>query len=273
MKGTRSYDIMIVLLFAGLGAALQVLRGVLGMQVGAGFYIDLVAVPALLAFFLYGFRSSLAVLLLVSAFIALTEPDSWLGASMKLAATLPMVAVPAFYALSMKKGFAVGKPALSMFFALFIALFAFVLWEASTAPVLPQAPGLEIVRGDYIFVLPLGSLLLGLLPLAALLGFSGSLVFLWRRYSAGLGPLPFEQPRLLLEVLLVALFIRCAAMAASTYYYAGPVYWGVDPYRLMAGLPWYAIFAYNIAQGALEMLVAWVIAFKLGIVEKYAAWQ
>lgn len=271
MKGKLAYESAIVLLFAGLACALQALRGIVGVQLGMGFSLDLVAVPALLAFFLYGLRNGLAVLLLTSVFIAFSEPAGWLGAAMKLAATIPMIAVPAFYSLSMKRGFGAGKPVMSMFFALFIALFAFVAWEAVTAP-LPPAQSLGWGAGGLVFAMPLGSFLIGLLPLAAVFAFALGLIPLWERNSRGLSPFPFEQPRLVVEVLLVAFFIRCTAMAVATYYCVGPAYWGVSPYAAMAAVPIYAVFAFNIAQGALEMFAAWVIVFKLGL-ERYAAWQ
>ena len=75
-------------------------------------------------------------------------------------------------------------------------------------------------------------LLLGLLPVAAIFLFSSWLVLIWGRYSKKLSPMPFAQPRLLAEVLLVALFIRISAMLVANYYYAGPIYLGavVSPF-------------------------------------------
>lgn len=271
----KSYDAVIILLFAALACSLQALHGVLGVGSGFGMSIDLVAVPALIAFFLYGYRSSLAVLLLTAVFIALTEPSSWLGASMKLAATLPMISIPALYALFMERKFSLNRLWLNAFFALFIALLVFVVFEAVTAP--PQKiSGAMVIGPDGVLrtetQIQVGSLLLGLLPITAILLFAAWLILIWGKYSRKLSPMPFAQPRLLAEVLLVALFVRASGMLAAYYYYAGPVYFGAPPEGIMAAVPWHLVLGWNAAQGILEVLIAWLIAFPAGVARRYAAW-
>ena len=277
MKRSQEYDIAIVILFAALSCALQALRGVLGIQGGYGMALDLVAVPALLAFFLYGYRSSVAVLLLASLFIALTAPDSWLGASMKLAATLPMISIPALYALFMERKFSLNRTWLNAFFALFVALFVFILFEAMTTPPTPLSVASLVIGESGVMIvqneIQLGGLLLGLLPVAAIFLFSFWLLLIWGRYSKKLSPMPFAQPRLLAEVVAVALFIRVAAMLAAYYYYAGPIYLSATPEGLMTAFQWYMIIGWNAAQGILEVLIAWLLVFGLGFARKYAAWQ
>ena len=273
MKGRQERETVMVLLFAALACALQALRWIIGIPAGAGMVIDLVAVPALIAFFLYGFRSSVAVLSLTALFIALTEPDSWLGAGMKLAATLPMLAIPALYALFMEKRFSLSRVGLSAFFALFIALSAFALWEAATTPAPALIPDLSLGTLCAEIAVPLGDLLLGILPVAAIIIFTMWLLLSWGRHSRRLSPMPFAQPRLLAEVVLVALFIRCAAMIVATWHFAGPLYWGAGPEILVFAIPWYAILAWNAAQGVIEVAAAWLIAFGLGLAEKYSEWR
>ncbi|MFO0703467.1 MAG: hypothetical protein U0525_01955 [Patescibacteria group bacterium] len=56
-----------------------------------GMWIDFVAVFWIVAFFLYGLRMSLLVSFIGAIIIALFAPDTWLGALMKLIATLPLI--------------------------------------------------------------------------------------------------------------------------------------------------------------------------------------
>lgn len=55
-----------------------------------GMWIDVVAVSWIAAFFLFGVRSCFLVSLLGALIITLFAPDTWLGASMKWVATMPM---------------------------------------------------------------------------------------------------------------------------------------------------------------------------------------
>ena len=278
MKGKRVYDIAIIVLLAALAVALQGMRFEIAISAGTALVIDLVAVPALLAFFLYGFRESFVVLLLTCIGITFIDPMSWLGASMKLAGTLPMIAIPAFYVLSTKKGFAAKKLWPSAFFALFIALFAFVLEETYFGAA-SQVEGFAIGYGSphtppiTEVSIPLGNLLLGLLPIVALFVFALVLLKPWKHFAKGVSPLMFEQPRLLAEVLLVAVFIRGATIAVSSYYFGGPIFYGFSPEWLMTMVPWYILFLMNAVQGALEMFIAWFILFPTGLVERYSSWE
>ena len=56
-----------------------------------GMWIDVVAVSWIIAFFLFGFRASFIVSLLGALVITLFAPDTWLGASMKWLATIPVI--------------------------------------------------------------------------------------------------------------------------------------------------------------------------------------
>lgn len=55
-----------------------------------GMWIDVVSVSWIIAYFLFGARSALAVSLMGALVITLFAPDTWLGASMKWLATMPM---------------------------------------------------------------------------------------------------------------------------------------------------------------------------------------
>ena len=54
-------------------------------------WIDLVAVSWITAYFLFGIRASFLVSLLGAIVITLFAPDTWLGASMKWVATIPIM--------------------------------------------------------------------------------------------------------------------------------------------------------------------------------------
>ncbi len=56
-----------------------------------GMWIDVVSVSWLIAFFLFGAKSSLAVSAVGALVITLFAPDTWLGASMKWVATIPVI--------------------------------------------------------------------------------------------------------------------------------------------------------------------------------------
>jgi riboflavin transporter FmnP len=55
-----------------------------------GMWIDIVSVSWIIAYFLYGFKSSLLVSVIGAIVITLFAPDTWLGASMKWIATFPI---------------------------------------------------------------------------------------------------------------------------------------------------------------------------------------
>ena len=68
-----------------------------------GMWIDIVAISWIIAFFLFGFRMSAVVSLIGALMITLFAPDTWLGASMKWVATLPMWSILAFWIFIFKK--------------------------------------------------------------------------------------------------------------------------------------------------------------------------
>jgi riboflavin transporter len=75
---------------AALSATVQLIH--IGYQSPAwGMWIDVVSVTWVIAFFLFGFQSSLLVSLVGSLIITLFAPETWLGASMKFIATIPII--------------------------------------------------------------------------------------------------------------------------------------------------------------------------------------
>ncbi len=93
MKFLNSFSNRDIALSAALAAVSAVLQFVhIGYQSPQwGMWIDVVAVSWVIAYFLLGTRASLLVTLTGSLIITLFAPDTWLGASMKLVATLPIL--------------------------------------------------------------------------------------------------------------------------------------------------------------------------------------
>lgn len=68
-----------------------------------GMWIDVVSVSWIIAFFLFGIRSTFSVSLLGALIITLFAPETWLGAVMKWFATMPMWISLYLYLLIRKK--------------------------------------------------------------------------------------------------------------------------------------------------------------------------
>lgn len=73
---------------AAISAVFQIVH--VGYPTPWGMWIDIVAIPWILAFFLYRWRGALIVSVLGAIIITLVAPSTWLGALMKWLATLPM---------------------------------------------------------------------------------------------------------------------------------------------------------------------------------------
>lgn len=73
---------------AAISALFQLLH--IGIKTQWGMWIDIVAVPWIISYFLFGIRGGLTVTLIGSIIITLIAPDTWLGASAKFLATIPM---------------------------------------------------------------------------------------------------------------------------------------------------------------------------------------
>lgn len=88
MKPKELRDISTVAMLAALACIMQLLPF---WPTTWGMRIDLVAVPWFLALFLVNLRGSLVTALITFLFIGFFAPSSWLGASLKLVATLPIL--------------------------------------------------------------------------------------------------------------------------------------------------------------------------------------
>lgn len=88
----KAYEITACAALAVISAALQLVH--VGWMSPWGMWVDLVAIPWIVAYFLYGEKPALTVSLVGVIIITLFAPSTWLGAIMKWLATMPMVLVP-----------------------------------------------------------------------------------------------------------------------------------------------------------------------------------
>jgi riboflavin transporter len=72
--------------------------------------------------------------------------------------------------------------------------------------------------------------------------------------------------------LILALIIRNIVVIPLNYYYAIPIWTGMTTAKAMQIIPWYVIMIFNIIQGILEVVVAWIIVFRFKI-SRFATWN
>ncbi|MEM4389258.1 MAG: hypothetical protein QXG98_01170 [Candidatus Micrarchaeia archaeon] len=254
----RPFEVVAVAFLAALAVLLQLYRGFFGVQLTSLMWIDLVGVPALLAFFLFGFEHALYVSVLTALAVTFATPESWLGASAKFAATMCMLIVPATYALY-RRNLDVGMMAAILVVGTAYSLTAFVL---SGAVNLASQAWIEITD----------PLLLGVLPILAIALYAVALHALWSRQRRMLSADEFAAPKVLAQMLAISLIVRGLVMMAVYYYYAGPLFLGQTTEAIMRALPWERIFFWSALQGSVEALVAWGIAFPAGFQKRYGSW-
>jgi len=174
-----SRELAIIGSLAALSAVTQLVH--IGYQSPQwGMWLDLVAIFWLVAFFLFGSKSALFVSILGALIITFFAPDTWLGASMKWVATLPM-------------------------------------W-----------------------------LILAIRP-----------------------PTHYQKLTRVFLPLLLALLIRILLVIPLNYFYAIPIWTGMTPSIAMKVIPWYVIAGFNVVQGIIDVLFAWIIVFRFKL-SRYA---
>jgi hypothetical protein len=93
--------------------------------------------------------------------------------------------------------------------------------------------------------------------------------WVWQKVSK-LKPEDFKKIRVLLIWIILAVVIRGFIIIPADYYIAFPLV-GVSPENAMAMLPWWRIFVLNAVQGALEVVVAWLLVFRFRL-GRFAQW-
>ena len=248
----KTYTLVSIGLLSAIAAIFQVTHGIIGIQTGFGMTVDLVGVPILLAFFLFGLEGALYTSVIVAIIITLIAPTTWLGASMKFAATVPMFLAPAYYLFLRDKKY----PLLSTFLLGTMSILTIFILSLYVN----------------IFSVPIitNELLLGILPILFIGLLAYALIVIWRRLKFNFNPHAFEDKKTVLLVFALAVLVRGIAMLISNYYYAGPLFFHMTTEQMLAAIPWYLIFGWNLIQGAIEFSIAWAIAYKFKFVEKYA---
>ncbi len=98
----KTREIVIAAGLAAISAVVQIIHiGYMSPQ--WGMWIDIVAVTWLIALFLFGLRIAFIVSLIGAVIITLFAPETWLGASMKWIASLPIWIILGIWLTSQKK--------------------------------------------------------------------------------------------------------------------------------------------------------------------------
>ena len=181
MFSLKPHELASAAALAAISAALQVVLHV-GWASPWGMWIDLVAIPWMVAYFIFGGRTAFSVSLVGAIIITFGDFSTWLGALMKFASTLPMWLVP----------FAIQK-------------------------------------------------------------------------TKGLKPQDFRKLRLLVPAVAAALLLRGVVAVFLNYYFALPIWTGMQTSQLFDIFPWWIIFGLNAIQGVLEVAAAWLLVFRSGL--------
>lgn len=270
----KTYKLVAAALLAGLAIFFQFYNNALGVQTGFGMTVDLAALPVLLALFILGFDAAFEVLVVLALAIALIAETGYIGAIMKFAATLPMIALPALYSIAFKKKFDAAKAAALALLCAVVLVAVFAALSFSSVFAFSQIGGLPLgVFGVYLF---------GLLPVALIALVSLVLYKFFAGHAGSEALFKLADAKHALAVLVLALVVRGVAMVIANAFFAGPLFFKIPPHEFIAfleslnlplfgkGSAWFGvIFFWNCVQGALEFGLAWLIAFKFAFAKRY----
>ncbi len=93
-NSSKSYFVVSTAILSALAILFDVMSDVFPLRAPWGMKIDFVGVIWVLAYFLYGLKEALSVSVITAIFISMVMPTGFLGATMKLIATLPMFVIP-----------------------------------------------------------------------------------------------------------------------------------------------------------------------------------
>ncbi|MCD6414242.1 MAG: hypothetical protein J7L23_01285 [Candidatus Diapherotrites archaeon] len=96
-------EVVLASFLAAISVVFQVGHVFTGVSTPWFIWIDIVAVPWLVAYFMKGFKTALLTAILSSFVISLVAPSTFVGAIMKFVATFPMFLVPALVAVAFRK--------------------------------------------------------------------------------------------------------------------------------------------------------------------------
>ncbi len=81
----------------------------------------------------------------------------------------------------------------------------------------------------------------------------------------------FSRLRFLLPAMTIAILVRAAIVIPVNHNIAIPIWMGWTVAESMLYVPWWAIFGINAIQGALEVLVAWLLVFRFRL-DRFRTW-
>lgn len=260
----KTYRLVACGMLAALAFILQIANPILGLHTGFGMTIDLVAVPVMLALFMFGVAESIEVLSLATIFIALFAPTGIVGALMKFAATAPIIILAALNIIRKK-----GKPDMAtnaLILAAGLAASTILFWLGAWI--------YDALKDSYL-------LFFGMLPILAMAG----ALYLIAKISKPVESdyRMFENSKSFLLVIIAAIIVRGIAMIIANYYFAGPLYFKISAEEFIGyitgsdilffgkGSAWYlVVFAFNALQAVVETAIAWALAYKFGLAKRYS---
>jgi riboflavin transporter FmnP len=134
----KTYEISACAALAAISAVVQIVH--LGYMTQWGMWVDIVAIPWMLAFFLYRGKAAFFVSIVGAIIITLVDPSTWLGAGMKWLATMPMWLIPWIFQRSYKLRLKDFKKLRIIVFCLILAIIV---------------RGIIVIPFNYYFALPI----------------------------------------------------------------------------------------------------------------------
>jgi len=235
-------EITIVALFSALCAVLEI--SPLKIATQWGMKIDLVAVPILMAFFLFGFRVALETSIVMFFALSIISPAGFIGATMKWMATVPMFIVPTL--LSMKPSEVKNQKLLA------------------ALGVLMSTIALIVLFGILFLLLKNKEIISHFLVAISCIAFYFSFWILTRNYEFRDTKI-FENVYFVLTALILAIIVRGITTTVVNYYFAIPVFFGISTEEAFQWIPWYVIMGLNAIQSIVDAGGAWILVFKTGI--------
>lgn len=96
-------------------------------------------------------------------------------------------------------------------------------------------------------------------------------LFIWLRISKK-GIASYGKIKNVIVPLVLGLVIRSLIVLPLNYYYAIPIWTGMNPAQAMSVIPWFVIAGFNTIQGILDVIFAWIIVFRFRL-SRFADWH
>ncbi len=240
----KTYKLIATAMLSALAFVFQLTNNLIGIPTGFGMTVDLAAFPVLLAFLIFGVEYGISSLMMLGLLILLSSPTGFIGAIMKVSATLPMILIP--FAIAKSKGINLARTLVLIF--IFIILFFYAsAFFSQFHPIIPAV------------------FLLGMAVLSTRIK----------------GEVEMNSATILLASLAVAILVRGIAMIVANIYFAGPMFFHMSAEQFISflqtielpflGKNWayMVIFFWNAVQGVVEFTLAWLFAYTFGLRKKY----